>query len=192
LLFCTGGVNLTLFGLWGIPYVVQVYDTSVTAASTVTLLGGVGFVLGPPVVGRLSDVLGRRTEFVVAGGGIYAVVLGVIAATGNPPLVVVAGAFFLTGFLFGAFVLTYPLVKERHPGRASGISLGTINGASFFGAAAFPALMGRALDAYWTGELVGGVRVYTVTGYRVAFTIATVAGVVAAGCALWLHRHRPA
>ena len=187
LLFCTGGVNLTLFGLWGIPYVIQVYDTSLTFASIFTLLGGVGAVFGPPAIGRLSDRTGRRTEFVVAGALVFTATLAVLAIAGDPPLVVVGLAFFLAGVLLGAFVLTYPLVKERNPDRASGISLGAINGASFFGAAAFPTIMGWALDEYWTGELVGGVRVYSVTGYRIAFAIAATAGVVAVGCALWLH-----
>ena len=186
LLFCTGGINLTLFGLWGIPYVVQVYDTSVTYASMFTLLGGLGMLVGPPAFGRLSDAVGRRTELILIGGFVYTLVLGIIAINGNPPQPVVATAFFITGALNGVFVLTYPLIKERYDGRAAGISLGTINGATFFGAAAFPALMGIALDSYWTGELVGGVRVYTVTGYQIAFVIATMAGVVAIVCAIWL------
>ena len=191
LLFVTGGINLTLFGLWGIPYVVQLYDTSVTIASTVTLLGGVGIVVGPPAIGRLSDRIGHRTELVVAGTVVYTATLAVIALRGTPPRVVVGLACFVAGALLGAFVLTYPMIKRRHEDRASGISLGTINGASFFGAAAFPTLMGIVLDAYWTGEIVGGVRVYTVTGYRIAFAIAAAASLATIGCALWLHRHAP-
>lgn len=85
-------------------------------------------------------------------------------------------------------VLTYPLIQARYDDRASGIALGTLNGASFFGAATFPTLMGWALDAYWTGDLIDGVRVYTETGYRIAFGIGAFAGVVAVCCAVWLHR----
>lgn len=188
ILFCTGGVNLTLFGLWGIPYVVQVYGTSVTVASLFTLLGGVGTVIGPPVIGRLSDRTGYRTEIVVVAAFIYTITLAVIALFGNPPLVVVAVAFFLTGVLLGAFVLTYPLIKERNPDRASGIALGTINGSAFLGAAVFPSLMGWILDSYWTGELSGGARVYTTTGYRLAFAFATLAGALSLLCAIWLYR----
>lgn len=187
LLFCTNGVNLTLFGLWGIPYVVQVYDKSVTAASVFTLLGGVGIVVGPPLIGRVSDRTGRRTEFIVLGGIVYTGILATIAVTGNPPLLIVGAVFFLTGVLFGTFVLTYPIIRARNPTRASGISLGTINGAGFFGGASFPTLMGWVLDSYWTGELVGGARVYTLTGYRVAFGLAASAGLIAFSCALWLH-----
>lgn len=188
LLYCTGGVNLTLIGLWGIPYVVQVYGISVTAASTITLLGGVGSVVGPPAFGRLADEVERPITFVVVGAVAHTSALGLIAVVGDPPLVLVGVAFFLLGSLLGAFVLTYPLVQRRYDDRASGIALGTINGASFFGAASFPTLMGWALDVYWTGDYIDGVRVYTTTGYRVAFGIGAAAGVLAIGCAIWLHR----
>ncbi|GAB7019595.1 MFS transporter [Halostagnicola bangensis] len=186
MLFCANGVNLTIFGLWGVPYVVQLYDVSVTYASVFTLLGGLGVMVGPPAFGWLSDRLERRVELMIVGGACFAVTLAVIAVTGDPPLVVVGLAFFLTGVLFGSFLLGYAIVKDRHPSSASGISTGTINGASFFGAAMLPTVMGWALDAYWTGELVGGVRVYTETGYQLAFGIATVAGVIAFACTVWL------
>lgn len=188
MLFCTSGLNLTLFGLWGIPYVVQTYGVSVAYASLFTLVGSVGTMVGPPAIGRLSDRIGRRTDLLVGGGVLYTIALGTVPVVGTPPLWVVAFVYFLVGALFGAFVLSYTMIKERHPTSASGIATGTINAAAFLGAAVLPAIMGRALDAYWTGELVDGVRVYTTFGYRVAFAIATACGVVGLACAIWLHR----
>ncbi|GAB3039639.1 MFS transporter [Natronobiforma cellulositropha] len=189
MLFCTTGLNLTLFGLWGVPYVVQTYGVSTTYASTFTLAGSVGLIVGPPAFGLLSDRLEWRTELMIGGGVWYVLALGSIALLGAPPQWLVALVFFSTGAGLGAFVLSYAVVKERHPAEASGVSTGTINGAAFLGGSVLPALMGWALDTYWTGDLVGGVRVYTSTGYRMAFVIATLAAGVALACALWLHRH---
>ena len=189
MLFCSSGVNLTLFGLWGVPYVVQVYDVSITFASVFTLLGGVGVMVGPPAIGWLSDRLERRVELMVVGGALFTASLGVIAVFGDPPLVIVGAAFFLSGVLLGAFLLGYAVVKDRHPDSASGISTGTVNGAGFFGAAILPTVMGWALDDYWAGEIVGGTRVYTEAGYRIAFGIATLAGAIAFVCTIWLYRH---
>ncbi|MFT4880632.1 MAG: sugar phosphate permease, partial [Salinirussus sp.] len=70
-LFCSTGLNLTVLGLWGVPYVAQVYDQSITTASTTVLLGSVGLLLGPPVIGRVSDYLGVRTRLMVGGGVLY-------------------------------------------------------------------------------------------------------------------------
>jgi len=49
-----------------------------------------------------------------------------------------------------------------------------------------PGRLGAALDAYWTGETVNGARVYTESGYRVAFAIAAAAGLLSAACAVVL------
>lgn len=186
-MFCGTGMIITLLGLWGVPYVVRIYDLSVTEASFYTLLGSVGLMLGPPIVGRLSDRTGRRTSLMVVGAALFTAAFSILAAVGTPPRVVVAAVYFTVAFLLGAFALSYTIVKDRHGSGASGVATGTVNGAAFLGAALFPTLMGAALDTFWTGEVVAGARVYTVLGYRVAFAIAAGAGLVALVCSGWLH-----
>lgn len=187
-LFCSIGVNATVFGLWGVPYIVQTYGVTVTRASAYTLLGSVGLLVGPPLVGWLSDRTGRRTSVMVAGGALYAAAFGLLALLGDPPLAVVGLVFLGVGGLAGALALAYTVVKERHGRAASGVSTGTVNTFAFLGAAILPTAMGAVLDGFWTGETVGGVRVYTLAGYRVAFGVAAAAGAVALAGSVWLHR----
>jgi len=187
-LFAGTGVNITVFGLWGVPYVVQTYGTSVPTASNFTLLGSLGLVVGPPVMGWLSDRLDRRTGLIVVGMALYAVTFAVLAVTGDPPIAVVGLVFFLSGFLAGAYALGYTVVKERHESGASGVSTGTVNTIGFAGAALLPTLMGAVLDAYRTGQTLNGAQVYSVLGYRVAFGLAALTGALAVVAALLLHR----
>lgn len=187
-LFAGTGVNITVFGLWGVPYVVQTYGTSVPTASNFTLLGSLGLVVGPPVMGWLSDRLDRRTGLVVVGMALYALTFAVLAVTGDPPIAVVGIVFFLSGFLAGAYALGYTVVKERHESGASGVSTGTVNTIGFAGAAVLPTLMGFVLDAYRTGRTLNGAQVYSVLGYRVAFGLAAATGALAVVAALLLHR----
>jgi sugar phosphate permease len=187
-LFCEIGVNLTVIGLWGVPYMVQTYpNVGVTEASTYALAGSLGLLLGPPLIGRLSDRLERRTALMVGGGVIYTAAFSILAM-GTPPKFVVGLVLFTAGALGGAFALGYAVVKEQHSAAASGVATGTVNAIGFSGAAVFPVAMGIILDAYWTGETVAGARVYTEFGYQVAFGLATLAGLVALVCALALHR----
>lgn len=196
-LFGGTGINITVFGLWGIPYLVQTYGFSVTTASTYTLLGSAGLVMGPPAVGYLSDRFASgpdgevapsgRTRLIVAGMSLYTAGLAVLAVTGAPPPAVVAVVFFGTGALAGAFVLSYAIVKERHDAAASGVSTGAVNMMAFGGAAALPTAMGYALDTYWTGETIGGTRVYTEFGYQVAFGLAAAVAFASLIAAVWLH-----
>lgn len=187
-LFAGTGVNITVFGLWGVPYVVQTYGLSVTGASTFTLLGSAGLLLGPPAIGYVSDRTERRTGLVVVGMALYAAAFALLSAVGRPPLAVVGLCFFLAGFLAGSYALVYSVIKERHAAAASGVSTGTVNTVAFAGAAVLPGAMGLVLDAYWTGETIGGARVYTTHGYRVAFGLAALVSLVALGCAVVLHR----
>lgn len=180
------GTILTLIGLWGVPYLVVVYGLDVTTASYYTLLGSVGMLAGPPAIGWISDRVGQRLLPMAVGLGLFSLVLGIIPLVGRPPLSVVAGIYFASGFLVGAAVLSLSTVKERYPTEASGVATATVNTAGFVGATIFPTVMGIALDAYRTGDVVGGTVVYTEFGYRVAFAIIAGAVAVAFLCSLWL------
>ena len=187
ILFTSAGVQLTVLGLWGIPYVVQTHGISVTNASTYALVGTVGLIVGTPAVGWISDRIGRRTTIIVAATVAHVAVFGTIAVLGTMPLTLVAVVFFFVGFIGGGFAITYTVIKDIHATAASGVATGTINAIGFSGAAVFPPVMGVILDAYWTGETVAGARVYTEVGYQVAFGIAALAGVTALLAALVLH-----
>ncbi|WP_435358357.1 MFS transporter [Haloarchaeobius sp. DFWS5] len=192
MLFFVIGTNFTVMGLWGIPYIVQAYGLSVSEASVFTLLGNTGLVVGSPIIGWLSDRFDERTGLIVVAAVVYTLGYGIIAALGTPPLALVAVIFFTVMLLLGSFTLAYTVMRERYDGAVSGTATGAVNALGFFGGAVFPAVLGAALDAYWTGELVAGSRVYSLFGYRVAFGIAAVNGLIALGCAIWLHQRSPA
>ncbi|POG55328.1 MFS transporter [Haloferax marisrubri] len=188
MLFLVLGTNFTVTGLWGVPYIADLYDVSVRTASLFVFVGNVGFLLGSPVLGTLSDRIGYRTELIVASCVVFTLAYGLVFLLVTPPLLLVGVLLFSALFVMGGAVIAFTVAKERHDATASATVSGAINSMGYFGAALFPAVMGLALDAYWTGETVAGARVYTPTGYRVAFGIATAAGVVAVCCAYLLHR----
>jgi sugar phosphate permease len=187
MLFFMTGIGITVFGLWGIPYLVQTYDVAVTEASVYLLVGSVGGMVGPTAFGWLSDSLGRRTELIVVSAVAFGLTWGVFAAFGSVPLLLVGAIFLFSRVLRGGVPLAFAVVKERNPEEASGTVIGIVNTMCWTGAAVFPVLLGAALDAFWTGETVSGTRVYTALGYRVAFGIALAGGLVAAACAVGLH-----
>jgi len=187
MLFFMTGIGITIFGLWGIPFLVQSYDISVTEASVYLLIGNVGGMIGPTLFGWLSDRLGRRTELIALSTVVFAGTWAIFAVFGTIPLLLVAALFLFGRILRGGIPLAFTTIKERHPEGASGTVIGLINTMGWTGAAVFPVLLGAALDAYWTGDTVNGTRVYTLLGYRIAFAIAAVAGLISVGCAVALH-----
>ncbi|WP_410766427.1 MFS transporter [Haloferax sp. DFSO60] len=192
MLFLVLGTNFSFLGLWGVPYIANLYDVSVQTASLFVFAGNVGFLLGSPIMGTLSDRLGYRTELIVFSCTLFTLAYAVLLVTVTPPLLVAGGLLFVALFVMGGTVIAFTVIKERHEAEASATATGAINSLGYFGAAVLPALMGYALDAFWTGEMLAGARVYTAAGYRVAFAIATVSGVVALVCAYALHRRESA
>ena len=190
--FLVLGVNFTVIGLWGVPYLVHLYDLSVARASLYVLAGNVGLLVGSPLFGWLADRIAAHTALVLTSTLIFCAAFGSLTALGTPPLPLVGVLFFGAMFVNGGVSLAFTVGRQRHPDEVSGTVSGAINSIGYFGAAVVPAVMGAVLDAFWTGDTVDGTPVYSFTGYRVAFGIATLAGLAALACALWSHRTRRA
>lgn len=188
LLFCGVGVAFTIYGLWGVPYLVQSYGLSVTAASAFILVAGIGRLLGPIAFGIVSDRLESRTPFILFSVVVGTALWATFAVLGTPSLVLVAGLFAVGSFLGGGASLAFTVVKERFETAASGTAIGAVNSMAWLGAAVFPILLGAVLDSFWTGELINGARVYTETGYRAGFALAAAAASVMIVCAVLVHR----
>ncbi|OLZ40778.1 MFS transporter [Natrinema saccharevitans] len=187
MLFFMTGIGITIFGLWGIPYLVQTHGISVTEASVYLLVGNVGGMIGPTAFGWLSDRSGKRTGLIVFSTVVFGLTWTVFAVFGTVPLLLVGAIFLFSRVLRGGVPLAFTVIKERHPEGASGTVIGIVNTMGWVGAAVFPVVLGAALDAYWTGDTVNGTRVYTEFGYQVAFAIAAAAGLLAAACATVLY-----
>lgn len=188
---CFIGTTFTVLGLWGVPFIVDRYGLSVQRASQYVFVGNLGFLLGPPALGWVSDRLNVRTPIIAVSGAVFAFGYGSIALLGRPPLLLIGVIFFTTTFVGGAGFITFSLVKERHSQAASGSATGAVNSLGFVGVAILPAVMGWLLDIFWTGETIDGARVYTALGYRAAFAVAGLMGIIALGMALWYWRAPP-
>ena len=63
----TAAPLLGLASLWGVPFLETAYGLSRTQAATVTSLMFVGWGMGAPILGWLSDRIGRRRAPMIVG-----------------------------------------------------------------------------------------------------------------------------
>jgi sugar phosphate permease len=173
-------------GLWGVPYLTQVYGLPRVSAATVVAMIGVGFGVGSPLIGRLSDRwLARRRLPMLVSVSVYAVAWLVLALPPEPviPRPLLMPFLFLLGLGSSGLILVWSCVREVNDPARVGVAVGFCNMPIFLGFALLQWLTGVILDAHWAGEMVAGVRAYPAAAYRSAFVLclgAALAAVVAA------------
>lgn len=172
-----GGVYMALIafmGLWGVTYFVQVHGLSRVDAANVVALAPVGFALGSPLVGWLSDRgLGRRRLPVAALTWLFTLswIPLLLPDERRLPVAALAAFVFLLGLAASAVALVWACVREVNDPARVGIAIGFVNVPIFLGIAVMPWLTGTILDASWAGLERDGVRVYPGEGYRAVFAL---------------------
>jgi MFS family permease len=133
-------IPTTIFDMvWGVRFLQEGhgldYGTAVMRSATVPL----GWIIGCPLLGFISDRLGRRKPVIVGGA---CLLLGCMAwilygpAGVLPPYVL----GLVAGVASGAAMLPYTVIKEANPPQYGGTATGVINFLNF----TFSALLGPA------------------------------------------------
>lgn len=173
---------LVFAGLWGVPYMRAAYGLSAPSAALYASLMMVGWAVGGPAFGWLSDRTGRRRGPMIAGAaGLLATTLAVFYLPGLP----VGGAallLFLNGVMAGSMVLVFAVIRARWRAGQVGAAFGLVNTVIMGSGAVFQPLVGFLLDLDWDGAMAGGARVYSRAAYDLAFATlpaAALAGLLA-------------
>ncbi len=180
----TAGPLLGFAALWGVPFLALTQGLDRPAAAGVTSMVFIGWGVGAPVVGWLSDRIHRRKLPLVAGLMLTALAMAGLAWAPGLPLWGMSALCFLCGFGGSAQILGFAAVRELNPPAAAGAAIGVVNAVVTGAGALFQPLLGWLLDLAWTGEMAGGARVYTVAAYSTAFSVLVAGAVVGIACVL--------
>ncbi|MCP1677248.1 MFS family permease [Natronocella acetinitrilica] len=166
------GAVLTFGGLWGVPFLATHYGMSTTAASGYCSAMLLSFAVGGPLLGGLSDRLGRRKPFYFAAlSSSLPAWLALILLPELPPLILllcVVAAGFGCG---GAMIITFAHARESVPSQVSGTMSGLINMGAVLGPMILQPAIGWILDNISGVWSVGGQRMYDLEAYRVGFSL---------------------
>ena len=148
--FTCGGPLSTFQGLWGYPFLMDVFGYEKLQASNLIMFIAWGVILGGPVLGYLTD----KT---LAGAKRPLLSLMIAVQVFNWFCLVFLGPslgwlflhviFFLMGMtLAGTLSLIWSIVREESPPERLGTTMGFLNPAPFLGVAAFQPLSGYLMD----------------------------------------------
>jgi len=157
-------IPTTIFDMvWGVRYLQEArgleYGDAVMRSATVPL----GWIIGCPLLGFLSDRIGRRKPVIVAGAIVLFACLAWILfgpADVFPPYVL----GLVAGIASGAAMLPYTVIKEANPPQASGTATGVVNFLNF----TFSALLGPVF-AWILLQVSGGASRMSESHYQQAF-----------------------
>lgn len=150
-MFARFGSQATFQGLWGIPYVMKIYEVSREKAAVSVMMIGFGYIVSSPIVGYITDMLTRKTgDAFGTKRVILAITTGIYALTWLP-LTAMPGKFsigMLNIFLFMMGVgassggLAFAIVNDLYHPKMVGQAMSIANIMSIIGAAAVPPAVG--------------------------------------------------
>ena len=165
------GALLAFAGLWGVPYLMKARAIDKPDAASLISIIFVGWAIGAPFFGWLSDRIRRRRILLLWGTCGAALTTGttILVPTLSTTLVIVV--LFLQGFFSASMILGFALAKDNNPPGSSGVALGLINTFVVGSGAILQPLVGVLLDYRWTGEMFDGIRVFNLLDFQVSMLI---------------------
>jgi len=177
---------LAFSGLWAVPWLSSVRGFQVSEAAGIASAVFLGWAVGAPLLGWISDHIGRRKPVIAAGLSLSLATLCLIIFAPVDRTPVLVGLFFLNGIGSCAMVIGFGAVRELNRRENSATALGLVNMFVVGSGAILQPLIGWLLDLNWSGELLEGARVYDATAYSVAFTALVASNALGLACVLGL------
>jgi sugar phosphate permease len=136
-------IPTTILGMtWGVRFLQEARGREFEAAVTLAASVPIGWMIGCPLLGFISDRLGRRKP-VIFGGAFMLLAVVTWVLFGNPEILRGHTVGILMGIASGAAMLPYTVIKEANPPELGGTATGVVNFINF----TFSALLGPVFGA---------------------------------------------
>lgn len=181
---CVGSLlylSLSAFAeVWSVPYFMRIYGLSNTQAASLTSLVFLGWAIGGPIIGWLSDRLEKRRLPLMLGsilGGLCFVLL----MNNHRSFFLLGILLFLFGFFSAAQVLVFPIARELNHPALSGTAIALTNLLVMLGGALSQPLIGKLLDQFTRYPMmVGNLQHFSIQGFHYALRLIPIAFLIAA------------
>lgn len=161
---------MALAEAWGVSFLQEGYSLPKTSAATAVSLMFIGWGIGGPIMGSLSDRIRRRKPVMMMSSIVGGVLVSIIIFSHGMSLPLLYVLMFIIGFTNTGLAVSYALSSEICERRVVGTSVAFANMASIVIGMILEPVIGRVLDLQG-GTLINGVHHYAATQYRMAFII---------------------
>lgn len=148
---CLVYLPTTVFAeLWGIPYLRHAYGLSEASAHFANSLLFLGFTIGAPLMGLISDRIHRRKPPMMIGAAGAAVVMMLILYLPNVSHTQLYVLMVLLGLLYSSQAIVFAVGRELSPKEAAGTAIAMTNMIVMIGAMFLQPVVGGLLD--WSSQ----------------------------------------
>ncbi|MGC1183046.1 MFS transporter [Legionella sp.] len=164
--------SLSVFGeLWGKTYLQQVHHlTKVEAAQTVSAVF-LGWAVGAPIAGYLSDRTGKRLLPLVIGAILSLICISLVLYCPNLSHSSLYALLFFYGVFSATEIIVFIMAKECSGTQLSSTVFAATNMIVTLGGVIFQPLVGKLLDTCGYSRIIDGEHIYSVIDYQVALSI---------------------
>lgn len=165
--------------LWSVPWLVATRGLAQTEAAAIASLVFVGWMLGAPLAGWMSDRARLRKPVLLCGAVVSLLVLVLILKlpVSNPLLL--SSMFLVQGLGGGVMAVLYGTIRELNPIQRGATAIAMLNTVVVGSGALMQPLIGKLLDGRWSGALSDGARIYDAANYGQAFNWLIVMNLIA-------------
>ena len=171
---------------WGKPYF-QARGYSSNAAALAVDMVYLGFMIGGPIMGAISDKIRRRRMPMFIGSVGAAILSCIIFYVPNLSHTMLYLLLIVFGMFYGGQPIVFAAGREIGPNRLSGTAVATTNMFVMLGVIFLQPLIGHLLDKHWAishGVMLNGIKVYSLADYHYALASLPVCLLISAGFAL--------
>jgi MFS family permease len=144
---CLVYLPTTVFAeLWGIPYLTHAQGLSLSGAEFCNSMLFLGFTIGAPLNGYISDRMARRKLPMFIGAIGAALLMSIIIYVPGLTQSVLNVLMFLLGLLYSAQAIVFVVGRELSPEKAAGTAIAVTNMMVMLGAMFLQPLVGKILD----------------------------------------------
>lgn len=175
-----GWAPIAAFGsLWGVPFLMEAYGYDKHQAAVATGMIWLGLAIAAPILGGLSNWLGRRCILLNTCALVGFISALVAIYVSDLPYWLLCAAMLGFGFATAGQILSFALVKDNNRPEVTATAIGVNNMAVVAGGALFQPLIGLLLKLNWQGAYQDYVPTYLVANYRVALCVVPICFLVA-------------
>jgi MFS family permease len=168
---------------WGVRYLENAQSFTPTQAAFGNSLVFLGFTIGAPLFGWLSDKLATRRLLLLYGSVFTFILSLLIFYSPNLTFWQMNLLLLLWGFAYSVQTLVFTVSRELSPTHSAGTAIAVMNMIVMLGGMLFQPLIGVILDWVRNPDMVVHLHAYSSSDYRIAFSIIPLGILVSGFCA---------